>query len=255
MSRSPLIEVDHLSKDYLYWKDRPGSLKRLLVVLFSRGRLLGQVQRIPVLENVSFTVGAGEFIGVMGRNGAGKSTLMKIISGIYQPSSGTVRTRGKIAPLLELGAGFVGDLSGRENIYINTAILGFSREETNRHLQSIIDFSELGEHIEMPVKNYSSGMLVRLGFSIAVHMNAPILLFDEVMAVGDIGFQQKCLRKIEELHGEGRAIILVTHSPEAVVKHCTRCLVFENKRLIFDGPPADGARVYEERFNSSPASF
>lgn len=198
----PVISVQNVSKRFRYWSDRPTSIKSALVDLV-RGRFqAGQIQSFQCLENISFDIYPGEFVGIMGKNGAGKSTLLKMISGIYTPTSGRIVIRERIAPLIELGAGFNGELSGYENIFLNAAILGFGRKAAFEALESIITFSELGDKIHMPVKNYSSGMLVRLGFSIATHLDAPILLIDEVLAVGDHQFQQKCLAKIRELHQE-----------------------------------------------------
>jgi ABC-type polysaccharide/polyol phosphate transport system ATPase subunit len=193
---------------------------------------------------MTFEIRPGEFVGIMGRNGAGKSTLLKLIAGIYFPTSGTVEVNAPIAPLIELGAGFSGELSGYENIFLNAAILGFGRQATMDALPAILEFAELEERIYMPVKNYSSGMLVRLGFSIATHLTAPIILVDEVLAVGDTAFQQKCLKKIQSLHAEGRTIILVTHNADDVRKHCSRCIVVSNHTKAFDGPASEGVSAY-----------
>jgi ABC-type branched-subunit amino acid transport system ATPase component len=152
--------------------------------------------------------------------------------------------------LIELGAGFNPELSGLENIYLNAAILGFGRTQTKQAVPDILEFCELGQHIYAPVKNYSSGMLVRLGFSIATHLEAPILLVDEVLAVGDIGFQEKCLKKIHELHSRGRTIVLITHSPDAVKQHCNRCIVIDDQTKIFDGGPEEGANLYIRRVSN-----
>jgi ABC-type polysaccharide/polyol phosphate transport system ATPase subunit len=189
----------------------------------------------------------------MGRNGAGKSTLLKLIAGIYFPSSGSIKVSGQIAPLIELGAGFHPELSGYENIFLNAAILGHGRKASMDALPRILEFSELSEKIYMPVKNYSSGMLVRLAFSIAVNFPAPILLIDEILAVGDAGFQAKCLQKIDELHKEGRTIILITHDPSAVMRHCNRCIVIEKQEKIYDGTPEEGSRIYREIFEPQPS--
>ncbi len=240
----PVVSLQNVSKVFQYWSDQPSSLKTVLVDTV-RGRFnLGGRCSLPVLEDVSFDIRPGEFVGIMGRNGCGKSTILKIICGIYTPTTGSVKVKGPIAPLLELGAGFHSDLSGYENIFLNAAILGFGRKATAEALPKILDFSELGDRIHMPTKNYSSGMLVRLGFSIATHLAAPVLLVDEVLAVGDIGFQKKCLKKIEELHREGRTIVLVTHSPENVRGHCNRCIVISDRKKIFDGDPVEGANLY-----------
>lgn len=242
-----VIDVKGVSKKFVHWENRNLDLKKTLVrILNGTVRNTGR-KEILVLDNISFSIGKGEFVGLMGRNGAGKSTILKIISGIYSPTSGEVVINGKIAPVLELGAGFAEELSGYENIFLNASILGFGREHTLAVLKQIIEFSDLGEHIYAPVRNYSSGMLVRLAFSIACHMDAPIFLFDEVLAVGDIGFQKKCLNKIEELYRGGRSIILVTHNPEAVTQFCKRCIVFDNKKIVYDGDAEGGIKVYTSK--------
>lgn len=240
----PAISVKNVSKKFNYWKDRPTSLKTILVELFKGKFSLGKMEQYQALSNVSFDIMPGEFVGIMGRNGAGKSTLLKIMSGIYQPTTGAVNIVGSMIPLIELGAGFHGDLSGYENIFLNAAILGFGRAATFEALPRILEFAELGDKIYMPTKNYSSGMLVRLGFSIACQLDAPVILIDEVLAVGDAGFQRKCLDKINELHNNGKTIVLVTHSPEAVLNHCQRCILIENREKVFDGPPSEGIQKY-----------
>jgi ABC-2 type transport system ATP-binding protein len=242
----PVIRVRGLRKRFRLWTDRPSSFKSVLVVLLKGKLNIGGAQTFAALDGVDFDIYPGEFVGIMGRNGAGKSTLMKLISGIYTPTSGEIKIRGTIAPLIELGAGFHPDLSGYENIFLNAAVLGFGRQATQAALPAILEFSELGDKVHAPVKTYSSGMLVRLGFSVATHLEAPILLIDEVLAVGDVAFQQKCLRKIEELHQSGRTIILITHGPDAVEKHCTRCIVIDRHVKIFDGSAAEGAQVYKK---------
>lgn len=244
--KEKVIEFVGVTKEFVFWRDRPQDLKKILVSLFRKDHSKKTVFR--VLDDVSFAVTPGEFVGIMGRNGAGKSTILKLIAGVYAPTSGVIRSSGKISPVLELGAGFVPELSGYENIFINASILGYGKAKTLECLEQIIEFAELGEHIYAPVRNYSSGMLVRLAFSIAAHLDAPILLFDEVLAVGDIGFQEKCLRKINELHRSGRSIILVTHSPRDVVAHCTRCILIDRHKIIYDGLPEQGALLYQEEF-------
>jgi ABC-type polysaccharide/polyol phosphate transport system ATPase subunit len=244
--KDPVISVDRLVKEFSFSTERPSSLKSFLTNL-SNGKVSYRSEVFRVLDEVTFAIYPGDFIGIMGRNGAGKSTLLKLISGIYTPTSGKIETKGVIAPLIELGAGFHPDLTGMENIFLNASILGFGKEATEKALDSIIEFSELGEHIHRMIKNYSSGMLVRLGFSIATHLDAPILLVDEVLAVGDLSFQRKCIAKIKELHQAGRTIILITHDSNAVREHCNRCIVLENKKKIFDGLPKEGVDLYEAR--------
>ena len=196
LSAQTVLQVKNVSKRFKYWSDRPTSLKTILVNLLRFNFDFGRRVPFLALDDISFEIKQGEFVGIMGKNGAGKSTLLKLICGIYQPTSGSIVVRDTIAPLIELGAGFHGDLSGYENIFLNAAILGFGRKATQEALPAIIEFAELGELIHMPIKNYSSGMLVRLGFSIAAHLAAPLILIDEILAVGDAGFQKKCLAKI-----------------------------------------------------------
>lgn len=243
------IKVENISKNFRLWTDPPRSVKKLLIDLLLGRVNLGTRNHFCALKPLSFEIQKGEFVGIMGRNGAGKSTLLKLISGIYAPSSGTIEVHGRIAPLIELGAGFHGDLSGRENIYLNAAILGFGRAAAQAALPKIIEFSELGEFIDMPVRTYSSGMNVRLGFSTAVHLEAPILLLDEVLAVGDMGFQEKCLKKVQELHQEGRTIIFITHDASAVQSNCSRCIVIDHHEKVFDGDVERGVQLYTELFH------
>lgn len=241
---NPAIRVKDVTKSFRYWTDRPNTLKTLLVDTL-RGRVqFGERRKSTVLEKVSFDIYPGEFVGIMGRNGSGKSTLLKLISGIYSPTEGTIEVSAPIAPLIEVGAGFSPDLSGYENIFLNSAILGLGQKATYDLVPAIIDFSELGEKIYMPIKNYSSGMLVRLGFAIASHIPSPIILIDEILAVGDAGFQDKCIAKIRSLHAEGRTIILITHSPNSVKEVCQRCIVIEDKKKIHDGDVDEGIDIY-----------
>ncbi|NBW98093.1 ABC transporter ATP-binding protein [bacterium] len=245
-----VIDVDQLDKSFRFVSDRPETLKTALVKILTLQVKRKPQQKFEVLKNVSFQIRRGDFVGIMGRNGAGKSTLLKLLCGIYTPTAGKIQISDRVAPLIELGAGFNPELSGLENIYLNAAILGFGRAQTKQAVPDILEFCELGQHIHAPVKNYSSGMLVRLGFSIATHLEAPILLVDEVLAVGDVGFQEKCLKKIHELHSKGRTIVLITHSPEAVKQHCNRCIVIDEHTKVFDGAPEEGANLYIRRVSN-----
>jgi ABC-2 type transport system ATP-binding protein len=190
------------------------------------------------LQDVTAEINQGETVGLIGANGAGKSTLLKVLAGILQPTTGQVHINGRISSLLELGAGFNGELSGRDNVYLNAAILGLPRRGVDRVFDDIVAFSELENFIDTPVKHYSSGMYVRLGFAVAVHADPQILLVDEVLAVGDEHFQQKCLAKIEEFQGEGRTILFVSHSLDLVEQICGRGIVLDHGRLIWDGAAA-----------------
>lgn len=249
--KTPVIEFKNMSKTFQTWHERPSSLKSLMAQAVTLRFKLGHKEFRTVLKNVSLQINKGEFVGLMGRNGVGKSTLLKLIAGIYRPTEGSITTHGRIAPLLELGAGFAPELTGYENIHLNGSILGFGRAEIDAKIRAIVEFSELGDAIERPVQNYSSGMLVRLGFAIAVHLDAEILLFDEILAVGDAGFQSKCLSKIHELHSRGCTIVLVTHSPEQVEEFCDRCVVFNQQGVAFDGAPDQGAELYRSLFTES----
>lgn len=245
------VRLENLTKRFSYYANRTGSLKSALVDLLKGKSLAGEKNEMTALENISFEIKKGEFVGIMGKNGAGKSTLLKLMAGIYEPTSGRVLVDGNVAPMIELGAGFHGDLSGYENIFMNAAILGFGKKATTAAVDSIVEFSDLGKLIDMPIKNYSSGMLVRLGFSIASHLSSEILLVDEVLAVGDIEFQAKCIKKIHQLHREGRTIILVTHAPEQVREHCSRCIVVGGNHIVFDGKPEQGSEEYTRQVQKS----
>jgi ABC-type polysaccharide/polyol phosphate transport system ATPase subunit len=239
-----VIRVKNLTKNFSYWSDRPSSLKSFLIGLTQGKFQSGQRRKFCALDDISFEIKKGEFVGIMGKNGAGKSTLLKLITGIYSATSGKIDVFENVAPLIELGAGFHSDLSGYENIFLNASILGFGRKVTLEAIPQILDFAELGDMIHMPVKNYSSGMLVRLGFSIATHLSAPIVLIDEVLAVGDMGFQAKCLSRIHQLHQEGRTVVLITHNPDSVRNHCNRCIVIADHKKVFDGSSEEGVEIY-----------
>ncbi|HEX4175513.1 MAG TPA: ABC transporter ATP-binding protein [Acidimicrobiales bacterium] len=207
------------------------------------------------LSDVSLTVRQGETVGILGRNGSGKSTLLKCICGVLQPTSGEVAVRGKLAGLLELGAGFQLDLSGRENIYLNGSLLGMSKREIDRSFDAIVDFSELEEFIDGPVKFYSSGMTVRLGFAIAVNVDPEILVIDEVLAVGDERFQRKCVDRVKQFQKEGRTILLVTHAADTVRSICDRGVVLSHGHLIADGEPGESTRIFRERLMAEGAGM
>jgi ABC-2 type transport system ATP-binding protein len=244
-----VIEFSNLTKKFKSWEAKPDrQLKSLLISLLKFNFSKSKFQNVSVLEDVSLTIAPGEFIGIMGRNGIGKSTILKLISGIYHPSAGQVKVKGKIIPLLELGAGFDPELTGYENIFLNSAILGFSRQDVARSIDQIIEFSGLGDKIHLLARNYSSGMLVRLGFSIAVHMEFDVLLLDEVLGVGDAGFVEKSIKKIQDLNSQGKTVILVTHIPEQVLSYCRRCIVIHDRKVVFNGSPEEGIRHYHDLF-------
>ena len=228
----PVIIARGVSKRFVHSTGRATSLKERLL-----GSPKGPSGEFWALKDIDLTIGAGETVGLIGPNGAGKSTTLKVLAGILRPTSGTVEVVGRVASLLELGAGFNGELSGRENIYLNASLLGLRRREVDSMLDSIIDFSEQGARIDDPVKHYSSGEYVKLGFSIAVHVDPDVLLVDEVLAVGDEAFQRKCLAKIAEFQQAGRTILLVTHSLGLVEELCTRAVVVADGKVQFDGDP------------------
>ncbi|MDJ0350959.1 ABC transporter ATP-binding protein [Cryobacterium sp. PH29-G1] len=255
MTISPsIVQVDDVSKRFILHKDK--SVKERLMFI---GRARKQAEDFWALRNVSLDIKTGTTVGLVGHNGSGKSTLLKVVGGIIQPTSGSVVRRGRMAALLELGAGFHPDLSGRENVYLNAAILGLNRQETDLHFDAIVEFSGIEEFIDTQVKFYSSGMYVRLAFSVAVHVDPDLLLVDEVLAVGDEPFQRKCMDKIAEFQAEGRTIVLVSHSSDQVGRLCDRVVVMHAGSMIHDGDPAEGIRVlrdgYEEdRVNHIKAS-
>lgn len=209
-----------------------------------QGRPRTKREYIWALRNVSFDVRRGEVVGVIGHNGAGKSTLLKVLTRITNPDEGYAQIRGRVGSLLEVGTGFHGELTGRENTYLNGAILGMRREEIEARFDEIVEFSGVGKFIDTPVKRYSSGMYLRLAFSVAAHLQPNILLVDEVLAVGDSEFQQKCLGKMSDVAGEGRTVLFVSHQMNAILSLCSRVLVLENGAIIFDGPTDEGVSHY-----------
>ncbi|UOY01219.1 ABC transporter ATP-binding protein [Blastococcus sp. PRF04-17] len=245
MSDTPaVIQVEGLSKRFVIRKDK--SIKeRIVNAAMSRRHR----EDFWALRDVDLTIDAGTTVGLIGPNGSGKSTLLKAIGGIIQPTSGTVLRRGRLAALLELGAGFHPDLTGRDNVYLNAAILGLTRQQTDRHFDAIVDFSGIEKFIDTQVKFYSSGMYVRLAFAVAVHVDPDILLVDEVLAVGDEPFQRKCLDRIKRFQHEGRTIVLVTHALDQVVEICNRAVVLENGRVLADGTAREATKVLRADFD------
>jgi len=230
---STVIRFEQVSKKFSLHRARPRSFQEQLIHLFQRKR--SPCETFWALKDICFTVEQGETVGLIGPNGAGKSTVLKLISRILEPTSGQIWVSGRVGALLELGAGFHPDLTGRENIYLNGSILGLSRPEVRQKMDDIIVFAELERFIDVPVKHYSSGMYVRLGFAVAVHTDPEILLVDEVLSVGDIAFQQKCLESIRELQRGGTSILLVSHSLDLVRQMCHRALWLEQAQLAAVG--------------------
>jgi ABC-2 type transport system ATP-binding protein len=236
-----VIDVRGVSKQFKIHHERHQTLKERL--LHPRA---GSTEVFNALSDVNFTVGDGETVGILGQNGSGKSTLLKCICGVLQPTSGEIRLRGSLAALLELGAGFQHELSGRDNVYLYGSILGFSRRMVDGIFDEIVAFSELDQFIDTQVKFYSSGMYVRLAFAVAVNVDPDILVVDEVLAVGDERFQAKCLDRISHFQHEGRTILLVTHSADTVKAICDSAIVLEGGRLIANGSVQDALRVFRE---------
>lgn len=237
------VAVTGVWKEYALASHRPRTLKEALV-----GALRGQGAEPPrswALKEIGFTIEPGESFGIIGTNGSGKSTLLKLLTGISKPTLGTVEVHGKVSALLELGAGFHPDFSGRENTYLNGAILGLTRKEMEERYDSIVAFAELAEHIDQPVKTYSSGMYMRLAFSIAVHVDPDVLIIDEVLAVGDAAFQKKCIDRIHGFRRDGRTILFVSHSHGQVAQLCDRVAWIDRGVLRALGPSRDVLSRYE----------
>ncbi|HEX8080734.1 MAG TPA: ABC transporter ATP-binding protein [Jatrophihabitans sp.] len=241
MTGAPVIRVTDVSKKFVIRKDK--SLKERLV---NARRSRANIEEFWALRHVDLEIGSGQTLGLIGGNGSGKSTLLKIIGGILTPSDGFVERRGRLAALLELGAGFHGDLTGRENVYLNASILGLTRVQTDQYFDSIVDFSGIEPFIDTQVKFYSSGMYVRLAFAVAIHVDPEILLVDEVLAVGDEPFQRKCLDRIKQFQQDGRTIILVTHSLEQVRQMCDRVVLLNAGSVVVDGSPGEAVRHFRE---------
>lgn len=251
-----LLEVDNISKQYMLGMIGAKTLQAELVSWYARKRGRADPNRkvgtehiqygekFWALKDISFSVRQGDAVALLGRNGAGKSTMLKLISRITAPTEGCIRIRGKVASLLEVGTGFHPELSGRDNIYLNGSILGMNRTEINGKMKGIIDFSEVEEFIDTPVKRYSSGMRVKLGFAIAAHLDPDVMICDEVLAVGDIAFQQKCLTKMSEIARDGRAVIYVSHNIRTVMQLCNRGLFLQQGKLIHDGTLERAMELY-----------
>ena len=235
----PAIRITDLHKSFKLSSSNASSLKEIFV-----GRSRTKSKKQKVLNGVSFDIEKGDFFGIVGKNGSGKSTLLKIIAGVYQPTSGTVEINGSLTPFIELGVGFNPELSGRDNVYLNGALLGFSRAEMHKIYGEIVDFAELHDAMDKKLKNYSSGMQVRLAFSIAVKAKRDILIFDEVLAVGDEAFQRKCLDVFERYKAEGQTVVLVTHDMETVKKFCNKAVIIDSGEITVQGNPYKVAESY-----------
>jgi ABC-2 type transport system ATP-binding protein len=232
------ILAEHATKEFTLRYHR--TIKQITVAALRRQKISDTFMAV---QDVSFSVEEGESVGLMGLNGSGKSTLLKMINGVMKPDHGSILTRGRIAGLIATGAGFHPQLTGRDNVFLNAAILGMSEAETRRKLDAIIEFADIGRFLDTPVGHYSSGMFSRLGFAVAVHTDSDIFLIDEVLAVGDRPFKRKCLARMEEIRQEGRTMFYVSHAAASVRKMCDRVLVLEQGVLRYDGPVDEGIRV------------
>lgn len=235
------IRIKNLYKDFKLNTDKPRTLKERLL-FFKRNK----VERITILKNINLDIKKGETVALIGTNGSGKSTLLKLMTKIIYPTKGTIKTYGKLTSLLELGAGFHPDFTGRENIFFNAAIFGLTKQEINKRLDQIIEFAELGDFIDNPVRTYSSGMYMRLAFSIAINVDAEILLIDEILAVGDQHFQDKCFAKLEELKKSDKTIVIVTHNLDQVIHLCNRAIWIKDGVVEMDGKPKQVVEKYLE---------
>lgn len=230
----PMIQFEGVTKSFPVYANSIGSVKSLFLELPSA--LKKMKHRYTAIQDINFTINRGETVGFVGRNGAGKSTMLGLIAGVMRPDQGRIRVNGRVSPLLELGGGFHPDLSGLENIQLNGVILGLSRKEVAEKLPEIIEFSELGDFVYQPVRSYSSGMMARLGFSVVVHLKPEILLIDEVLAVGDAHFQQKCMKRMQDFKGRGVTIAFVSHNAADVQFLCERTIWIDDHRVRMDGP-------------------
>jgi len=236
---TPIITFDHVTKQFSLLSHK--TFKEFLPALI-KGE--DTTKDFIALDDLSFTINKGESVGIIGPNGSGKSTILKLIAGVMSPNTGKVIVKGKVSPLIELGAGFHFELSGRENIYLNGAILGLSKKQINENFKSIVDFSELWEYIDQPVKHYSSGMYMRLAFSIAIHVNPEILLVDEILAVGDPKFQKKCFQKMLDFQKSGVTIIYVSHDLKSVENFCSKVFYLQKSKLVSSGNPKTICQKY-----------
>ncbi len=252
MANDTVISVEHVSKDFLLPHEKRTSVKSLFTSLFTKQKKGGELQH--ALKNVSFAVHKGEFFGIVGRNGSGKSTLLKMLAGIYQPTKGKIGVEGKLVPFIELGVGFNPELTGRENVFLNGALLGFSKKEITLRYDEIVAFAELERFMDQKLKNYSSGMQVRLAFSVAIMAEADILLVDEVLAVGDAAFQRKCFEYFRLLKKNKKTVVFVTHDMTAVREYCDRAMLIEQSQIVDIGSPNSIATKYTKLFNEPTKS-
>ena len=246
----PLIEVNSVSKLFRC-NGRRRLLRHQIIDLFRRR---SEEDYFPAVRNVSFTVEKGEAVALIGGNGAGKSTILSLVTGLVKPTSGTVKVNGRVAALLELGSGFHPDLTGEENVYVNAALLGFTEKEARENFASITEFAGVGDFMKQPMRTYSSGMMVRLAFSIAIHVKPAILIVDEVLAVGDAQFQEKCLARVAEMRKKKMTMLCVSHSPQMVKMFCDRAIWLEHGQVVLDGPAARVLDAYTRKAHTPGAA-
>ncbi|HLI62090.1 MAG TPA: ABC transporter ATP-binding protein [Terriglobales bacterium] len=250
-SPETVIRLENVTQRFRVIQERPDTVRELFSKMF---RKRSNAHNFEAVKNVSFEVARGEALAIIGRNGSGKSTLLKLIAGVYRPTKGRVTVTGTLAPLIELGAGFHHELTGRENILLNGLLMGYSKREMLERQQRIIDFAEIGEFIDAPVKQYSNGMYMRLAFAVAIEVDPEILVVDEILAVGDIGFQQKCFERLRRFRQAGKTILLVTHAMPNVEEHCDRALLIDHGSLMVDGSPAEAIATYRALLNLEVAA-
>lgn len=244
-----VIEAKAVRKDYPFYNHISGGIKNLLLKPNKIKEFLS-TRKFTALHDVNFSISKGEAVAIIGRNGAGKSTLLSLLTGVMKPTSGEIKVAGRVAAMLELGGGFHSELTGRENIIMNATLLGLPLKITKQRLEQIIEFSELGEFIDQPIRTYSSGMLAKLGFSVITSVEPEILIIDEVLAVGDIAFQKKCLKTIKEFKDKGTTVVLVSHNANDVRAFCDRTIWIDNHTQVADGKTADILPLYERMMNA-----
>jgi ABC-type polysaccharide/polyol phosphate transport system ATPase subunit len=241
MNENIQIQLRNITKQYHLYNTGSGRLFNELVPFLNR-----KFQKFTALDNINLDVAKGEIVGIIGRNGSGKSTLLRVVAGITAPTTGSVVVNGKIVPLFELGIGFHGDLTGRENLYYFTILQNFGKQKSAEIIEKAVEFAELGDFIDQPIRTYSRGMRSRLAFSISIFIDADILAIDEVLAVGDAAFKEKSFQKFNELITSGKTILLVTHSEKEVEKVCNRCILMGSSKIILDGKPGEVVKEYKE---------
>jgi ABC-2 type transport system ATP-binding protein len=236
------ISVRDIHKNFVLPQNKNSSFKHVVVNIVKKNNIVTQ----KVLDGVSFDIHKGDFFGIIGRNGSGKSTILKLIAGVYSPNSGEIAINGGLTPFIELGVGFNPELSGRDNVFLNGALLGFNRKQMNAMYDDIVEFAEIEPFMDQKIKNYSSGMQVRLAFSIAIKAENDILMFDEVLAVGDANFQEKCLKQFIKYKKEGKTIVLVTHDMGSIRRFCNRAALLDHGKLEYIGNPEGAINKYNE---------